>query len=137
MARDNGQAFAEMQGWIEKLNQLGDLPTEVAKDVAPVLDAKIKANIAAGVDPGGKPWPLTKDGRKPLTNAGAALTVRAISSVVQAKLVGHVALHHLGAAKGNIRRQILPSSGLPQPMTAAVKTIATKRFNAKMASKGG
>ena len=132
MARDNGQAFAEMQGWIDRLNTLGDLPTEVAKEVAPVLDAEIRKNIAAGVDPEGKPWQLTKDGKKPLTNAGAALTVRAISSVVQAKLEGHVALHHIGSARGNVRRQILPSSRLPQPMTAAVKTVAVRRFNQHM-----
>jgi hypothetical protein len=136
MARDNGEAFAEMQGWIDRLNQLGDLPAEVAKDVAPALDAEIRKNISAGVDPEGKPWLPTKDGKKPLANAGAALSVKAISSVVQAKLVGHVALHHLGAAKGNIRRQILPSSRLPQPMTAAIKAVAAKRFNDKM-RKGG
>lgn len=135
MARDNGQAFAELQGWIDKLNTLDDLPSEVAKDVAPALDAKIRANISAGVDPEGKPWQLTKEGKKPLTNAGAALTVRAISSVVQAKLEGHVALHHLGAAKGNVRRQILPSSRLPQPMTEAVKQVAIKRFDAHMKGK--
>jgi len=132
MARDNGQAFAELQGWIDRINQLGDLPSEVAKDVAPALDAKIRQNISAGVDPEDKPWQLTKEGKKPLTNAGAALTVRAISSVVQAKLEGHVALHHLGAAKGNVRRQILPSSRLPQPMTEAVKQVAVKRFNQHM-----
>jgi|GEM_PF-1874951 len=132
MARDNGAAFAEMQGWIDKVNTLGALPSEIAKDVAPVLDAEIRKNISAGVDPEGKPWQLTKDGKKPLTNAGAALTVRAISSVVQAKLEGHVALHHLGAARGNVRRQILPSSRLPQPMTEAVKAVSIKRFNAHM-----
>jgi hypothetical protein len=132
MARDNGQAFAELQGWIDKVNTLGVLPSEIAKDVAPALDAKIRENISAGVDPEGKPWPLTKTGQKPLTNAAAALSVRAISSVVQAKLEGHVALHHLGAARGNVRRQILPSSRLPQPMTEAVKEVAIKRFNAHM-----
>lgn len=136
MARDNGQAFAAMQGWIDRLNQLGDLPAEVAKDVAPALDAEIRKNISAGVDPEGKPWLPTKDGKKPLANAGAALSVKAISSVVQAKLVGHVALHHLGAAKGNIRRQLLPNARLPQPMTAAVKAVAVKRFEAKL-KKGG
>jgi len=135
MARDNGQAFAELQRWIDQVNSLGELPSEVAKDIAPVLDSEIKKNIAAGVDPAGKPWPLTKEGKKPLTNAGAALTVKAISSVVQAKLEGHVALHHLGAAKGNVRRQILPSSGLPQPMTAAVKRVAVDRFNKHMKGK--
>jgi hypothetical protein len=133
VARDNGQAFAELQRWIDQINTLGDLPSEVAKEIAPVLDAKIKQNISAGVDPEGKPWPLTKTGEKALANAGAALMVRAISSVVQAKLEGHVALHHLGAAKGNVRRQILPSSRLPQPMTEAVKEVAVKRFNAHMA----
>jgi phage gpG-like protein len=132
MARDNSAAFNELQLWIDQANSLGVLPTEIAKEVAPTLDQKIRQNISAGVDPEGKPWQLTKEGKRPLTNAGAALTVRAISSVVQAKLTGHVALHHLGAAKGAPKRQILPSSKLPQPMTAAIRQVAVERFDKHM-----
>jgi hypothetical protein len=135
MARDNGQAFQALDAMIAKIKAVGLIPTEVAPQIADALHSILDANIAAGVGPDGKPWPLTKKGEKPLKNASAALTVRAVGSVVLAKLTGPTALHHLGIARGHIRRQILPSSRVPGPMTAAVKAVLTKAFQTRTGAK--
>jgi hypothetical protein len=135
MARDNGQGFKDLDAMIQKIKAVGLIPKEVAPQVADALRAEITKNIAAGVDPGGKPWKLTEKGEKPLKNAAASLDVKAVGTVVLAKLTGPVALHHLGAARGHIRRQVLPSSRLPQPMTQAIKAVLTKAFKAKTGAK--
>ena len=113
---------------VAKIKAVGLIPTQVAPAVADALKDQITANISAGVDPSGKPWPLTQTGQVPLKNAAASLTVKAVGSVVLAKLTGPTALHHLGIARGHIRRQILPNGRLPQPMTAAIKVVINKAF---------
>jgi hypothetical protein len=128
MARDNSAAFAALDAMVAKIKAVGLIPTEVAPAVADALRDQLVANISAGVDPSGKPWELTKDGKVPLRNAAASLTVKAVGSVVLAKLTGPTALHHLGRARGHVRRQILPNGRLPQPMTAAIKVVIDKAF---------
>lgn len=123
MARDNGKAFAELQAMIDKIKAVGALPAKVAPQIAELTRQKIADNIANGVDPGGKPWPLTKDGKRPLRNAAKALRARAIGTVVQLVLEGPEARHHLGIARGHVRRQILPSGALPQPLVTAIRDV--------------
>jgi hypothetical protein len=72
------------------------------------------------LSPDGTPWQKTKAGEQPLQNAAKALTVVAVGNTVVATLRGPEALHHLGAVKGHIRRQILPTRAIPD---SAVKAL--------------
>lgn len=125
---NNSAGHESLRGMIAKLKQLKKLPEQAAPSVAVALDSEIKRNIAAGVGPDGTPWPKTKDGRQPLVNAGRALKVTAIGSVVVARLDGHHARHHLGAVKGKVKRPILPSKKVPAPVAKAITRVVTAEF---------
>lgn len=118
-----------IQEWIERLNALATLPVQLAPKVAAELDKQIRANVAAGVDPDGKAWPATRDGKQPLRNAGKALTVRALGTRIVATLTGPEALHHLGRARGGVVRRILPSAKLPGAVVAAIKRVIASELD--------
>lgn len=108
---------------IKRLNSLQDLPTRAAPKIAAELKRQLESNIKAGVGPDGQAWQLRQDGQKALQEATKALFVSSTGSVIVAKLTGPEALHHKGAVKGKIRRQILPSKELPAPLVVAIKSI--------------
>ena len=76
----------DMDAMIAKLEALPGMVGRAAPAVAEALDAELQRNIAAGVGPDGTPWRATKDGREPLVSAGDALTVKAVGTVVLARL---------------------------------------------------
>jgi hypothetical protein len=128
----NAAARAELEDWIERVESLGKLAAGIAPEIAVELDRELRANIAAGRGPDGIAWPPTKDGKPALRGAGKALTVRAVGKVVLATLTGPEARHHLGAVRGGVRRQILPTTTLPAPMVAAIQRFWTQRAAATM-----
>jgi len=126
------QGFAELDRMIECLRTLGPaLTTEAAPAVAKAVERELDAQISRAVGPDGRPWKATQDGRTPLRNAAKALSVRAIGDVVVATLEGAEARHHLGAVKGGVKRQILPTGKIPDPVTRAIKTVLTTAFQRK------
>lgn len=121
------EGFVKLDMIIERLRRL-DVARDIAPDVAKALDAELRAQIAAGQAPDGTPWQKTKSGKVPLTGAGKNLTVTADGTRIVAQLTGPEARHHLGAVKGGIRRQILPSRGLGQPVIKAIRTALGKAW---------
>lgn len=118
---------------ISRIRYLSELGQRSAPSVAKALERELGAQIAAGVDPNGKPLQPTKEGKTPLTGAAKALRVRPIGSVVLATLEGPEALHHQGRARGGVRRQILPTGGaIPPTVERAVKTAVTAEFRRTM-----
>lgn len=115
----------------ERLAQLAKdlraLPRAMALEVAPEgakkLDEVLRANIAAGVAPDGSAWPLRQDGGQALQHAGDALEVKALDTVILARLTGPTALHHLGKARGHVQRRILPTKFAPQPVVVAITDL--------------
>lgn len=128
MADDNAEAYSVLESLKAQLMGLKSADTDVAKDAAEELKTLLLAQIAAGVDPQGKPWAPTKDGRRPLVNAAEALEVTSLGTVVIARLKGPTALHHLGLANGGITRQILPTRGLPQALITALQVVVKRRL---------
>lgn len=122
----NDAAFAALQAQIRRLERLPVAITEAAPEVADALHVELDAQIAAGTDPDGTPWQPTLAGKRPLQNASASLTVRAIGNVILAKLTGPTALHHMGQARGGVRRQVLPSSKMPSRITNAIRTVCER-----------
>jgi hypothetical protein len=98
---------------IGKLNAAKTIAVDVAKEAAPEVLAAAQANAAKGVDSTGRAWLPTKAGNKPLRNAAAAITTRAVGTVLQLVLTGHHVYHSLGA--GEPKRQIIPDRGEPIP----------------------
>lgn len=137
---DNSHGLSEMDAMLAKLRTLPGMVERSAPDVAKALDGEIRRNIAAGTGPDGTPWKPTKHGRKPLQNAGSALTTKAIGTVVLARIDGPEARHHRGAVRGSskanwLARPILPSGKIPKPVTTAIHSVLEKDFATTM--KGG
>ena len=126
---DGSVALNEMA---RRLRSVAAVPEEAAPEVARELEQILAQNIDRSVGPDGEAWPPTKDGRKALLGAKGALSVRAVGSVVVARLTGHHARHHLGAVRGAVRRRILPTGKLPDPMTEAIRRVIVKRFERAM-----
>lgn len=117
---------------IARIRQLEQLGARAAPEVAQAVEREIGTQIVAGTGPDGKAWPKTQAGTAPLRGAARALRVRAISSVVVATIEGHHALHHQGRARGGVRRQILPTKGIPQTVERAITKVVTGEFRRTM-----
>jgi hypothetical protein len=123
---------ATLDGWIRRVRELGTLTKDVAPEIAVAVHSELSTQIARGVGPDGRKLEPTKDGKQPLRNAAKALRTRAIGTRVVAVLEGPEALHHLGRAKGGVRRPILPTSKIPDPMSRAIAKTITARFRKTM-----
>ena len=124
---DTGHAL--LDNWIERLKKLGgpSMPAEVAKALAPKVDAEIKRTAAAGQDPMGKPWPLKKDGGQALVHAAEHISTEALGNVCVTTLEGPDVFHHKGLG-GKPRRQVIPerlsmSSKLREVMVDGAKEV--------------
>jgi hypothetical protein len=134
----NAAASAALQRQIDALRNLpGKLQTEAAGIAMAVLDRAITADIAAGKDPDGKPWKKTKEGATPLRGARKALSFRRVGTGVLVQLNGPEALHHLGKAKGEVVRRIIPVGRLSSRYAAALRAALGKRFTELASSKDG
>lgn len=117
---------------IARLRELGNLAAKSAPEVAKEVERELRSQIAAGTGPDGAPWQPTKAGTTPLRGAARALRVRAIGTVIVATLEGHHALHDQGRARGGVRRKVLPSAKMPQPIASAVERVVTREFRRTM-----
>lgn len=130
MADASGKAALDAH--IARIRAIPGLAMRAAPAVAAQTRVEISRTIAAGTTPDGVPWAKTKKGEEPLRNAASGLRVSAQGSVVVTSIEGHLALHHLGVAKGRVKRQIIPSKTIPNPVTKAIETVLAGEFRATM-----
>ena len=119
---------------IERLKLTTNLTDEGAGEVARVLRREQDKTLAASCAPDGTPWAPRETPRKGggvdvLTNARSAVKVGAIGSTIIIRLVGReYVLHHLGFARGRVRRQIIPRGQLPAKWRKAVGQVLSDKF---------
>jgi hypothetical protein len=120
---------AELERMIERVREIGRLPERAAPKVAVALDRELVGNVRRGVGPDGSPWPATKDGHTPLQGAPESLDVRVEGKTrIRARLTGIHARHHLGWGRGGVRRPILPTALVPDPMVRAIRRACEAEF---------
>lgn len=120
----------EMRSMAASIERLGQLPTQAAvKGAVAVLDVA-KSEAAAGVSPTGQAWTPKKDGGRPLANAAAHLTARALGNIIQLTLKGVDVIHNFGTSR-QPKRQIIPDAGagIPAAFANAVEEAAIKAFH--------
>lgn len=131
----NGAADRAFANRLAQLEAFARLPVSARPAVARAVARVQLATIAAGTDPNGVAWAPTKEGKRPLENAAAAVTVDEVSGGVVIRVSGPEKLHHTGEARGHTRRQIIPSGAIPARMSAAIGDAVDVDF-AKIAAGG-
>ncbi len=121
-----------MNAQIKKLRKLAKLVDDSAPDVAKAVKVEMVKQIDKATGPDGKAWQVTQAGTRPLKNAAQSLTVQAAGAVIILRLIGRHARHHLGAVKGKIKREILPTRKIPDPVARAIGRVVTGEFKRTM-----
>lgn len=119
----NAEALRALDERIAKLRTLPLALPEIARRVADESRRVIAANVAAQRGPDGKPWPATKDGHAALVNAMRSVDVRAIGTTIVISIEGVEWRHHVGATKDHVRRPIIPTTSIPQPIVDAIDRV--------------
>jgi hypothetical protein len=132
---NNAAAFAALDEQIRRLRAVQGLAKDAAPEVADELKKELDAQIDRGQGPDGKPWAKRDDGRRPLRNAAGAVTVKAVGTVIVARVTGHHAYHHRGQTRGNVARPIIPTNRLTEPFTRAIKKVLDRRFAETMGAR--
>lgn len=122
-------AADELNQMIAQLRKLPELVESVLPEVAVECKTVIAENIAAQRGPDGTPWQPGARGQPVLQNAAAAITAQAIGNVVLITVSGVEAKHHLGRVRGRIKRPIIPSGRLPQPMAEAIARVVKRKLD--------
>lgn len=117
---------------IARVRALPGMAERAAPAIARAAHDEVAKTASAGTAPDGAPWKPTKDGTRAMRNAAAAVRAEARGSVVLVSVEGHHALHHLGRAKGGVRRQIIPTRSIPTPVTNAIETVLAGEFRKTM-----
>ncbi len=129
MVKGSGAATAALQREIAKLRALAASTATLAPRVGEACLNVIVENVEAGRGPDGTPWQPTKAGGIALRgDAHKGLAMVALGSRVVITLDGSRVYHHRGQTRGNIARPILPTRGMPQPMTEAVRRVVNEWF---------
>ena len=130
---DGAVAMNEM---IRRLNATSGMAERMAPAVATAAKAEIGRTANAQERPDGKAWTPGKDGGPVLRGAAGAIQTAVIGTRIVLRLDGHYARHHVGAVrggkKGSLRRQILPTATMPDPMVRAIERVAEDEFKRTM-----
>jgi hypothetical protein len=119
---------AELDAMIAKIRRIPQIAKRAAPDVAVAVRAVVLETINAGTTPEGEAWaPRKEDGARPLAGAARALKVAPIGTRIFFRIAGPEARHHLGRARGGVRRGIIPTRLTPR-MTEAVIKVLSKHF---------
>ncbi len=106
---------------IAKLRRSRDFVRQAAPAAAAAMQDALRATAAAGTTPDGAAWePRKKDGARALAKAASAITVRAVGTVLLAKLPFPYSMHDAGHGHAP-KRQILPSGSPPAAVLEAIK----------------
>jgi hypothetical protein len=122
----------DLAAYAARLRSLRTLPSDAAREAAPLIEAEIKKTAAAGTAPSGEPWPTKKDGSRALPNAANAIRAVANGAAVIITLAGAYVWHHY--SKGKHARPVIPKAGeeLPPGVVKALQEAAAKIFRSKL-----
>ena len=118
-----------LQAMIASMERLGSLVDDAMSDVTQAVLAEQRRTMAQGMSAYAEPWKLTQEGKRPLQHADKALKVMSVNRTVYITLLGPEARHHLGHARGKIKRGIIPERGLPSAMADSIRNVLQQHFD--------
>lgn len=122
--------MAGLEEMIANLRALDGMVERATRYAAEELERAIKKTAAAGTTPDGVPWAPTKKGKRAMRNAAAHVSASAVGrDVIRVKLEGDDVFHHF-AARGEVRRQVIPDGGgeTPAIVRTAIEAGADRAF---------
>lgn len=105
---------------IAKVRRTHDFIVRAAPAAAKAVEAELRATAAAGTTPDGTAWAERKKGGRAMANAAEAITVKAVGTVLLARLRFPESIHHKGKTN-EPPRQILPNGEIPARVAEALK----------------
>jgi hypothetical protein len=88
---------------------------ELPRELGRVVERHVLEAVRAGRSPDGEPWPRREDGARALDEAADGIRVDVSRATVTVSITKrHLELHHLGRARGGIRRPLLPTTITPR-----------------------
>jgi hypothetical protein len=132
MADPNASAFAVLEDKIAQYRvKLADVPDDVVEDVADIINEEQRRTISAKVDAYGNAWTDKKvaDGAFRFV-APTDVVTGAIGRTIVTRIKSRVAvLHHLGYARGNVTRRVIPYNGkIPPRWSARIRERVLRAF---------
>lgn len=128
-------SYAEitLDDMVARMRALGDELPRVMPDLAVACRAYLLEHYAAGQDPYGQPWPLTK--RKPRVAhlTGKTLQVGYRGAVLIMRVIYFEAMHSRGLARGEVQRLMIPSD-LPNDLATELSSIVEARLSEVLAA---
>ena len=131
MADPNDAAFAALDDKIAQYRiQLANVTDDVVDDVAKIINEEQRRTIAAKVDAYGKPWMPKKTDDGPFRFVSPDdVVVGAIGRTIITRIkTRHVVLHHLGYARGETVRRVIPVGKIPPAWSARIRERVMKAF---------
>lgn len=137
----NATAFADLDGFLDQLRRLERIDHDAAKECAEALRAKIRANVAAQLDPWDHGWRPSQSGEPVLKGYADAVSINVQGTTISFAVNGVEAMHQVGSARGyrggsarlgGFRRPVIPFSDIPGPWRAVLRTTLSHRFNVIM-----
>lgn len=114
---------------IARLRGIGAAARAALPEIAQEAKRVVLENVAAQRGPDGKPWPPTQAGTAALQNAGANLSAQVVGGkTILLTLGSPEARHNYGAVKGKVKRQILPTRGIPTVLAEAIRRVLVRRL---------
>lgn len=105
-------ATLSLEAMAAKLRAAPEALKHAMPELRDTFDTYLSECFARGVDPDGKAWPKTKDGKTPeLSGSQRDVTIKGHTIIVRMRW--YDALHSRGIAKGGVMRRLIPAGGLP------------------------
>ena len=117
------------QTMIDATQRISTLVDDSMSDITQAVLAEQRRTMGQSMSAYAEPWKPTKEGKAPLQHAEKALKVMSVNRTVHITLHGPEARHHLGRARGKIKRGIIPERGLPSAMADSIRNVLQKHFD--------
>ncbi len=132
MADPNASAFAVLDDKIAQFRvKLADVPDAVVEDVAGIINEEQRRTVAAKVDAYGNAWqPKKRDDGAFRFVEPTDIVTGSIGRTIITRIKTRVAvLHHLGYARGNVTRRVIPYNGkIPPKWSSRIRERVLRAF---------
>lgn len=127
----NASAFQVLEDKIAQFRvKLAHVADDVVDDVAKIIDEEQRRTITAKTDAYGKPWTPKKvdDGPFRFVKPDDVVTGAIGRTIITRIRTRSVVLHHLGYARGEVVRRVIPVGKIPPKWAARIKERVLRAF---------